>query len=97
MTVNVAVNNTVSSTAPQIGACCPPGSAWNSVENRCVPTTCGEGKFYCAAQRKCLNGGETCDTAVCNNDGTCSGEESCQCGDCVNGGSDDKDKCSIIG
>ena len=40
----------------QIGACCPAGSAWNSVENRCVPTTCGEGKFYCAAQKKCLNG-----------------------------------------
>lgn len=34
---------------------------------------------------------------MCNNDGTCSGEESCQCADCVNGGSDDKDKCSIIG
>lgn len=34
---------------------------------------------------------------MCNNDGTCSGDESCQCADCVNGGTDDKDKCSIIG
>ncbi len=29
-------------------------------------------------------------------DGVCSGDESCQCGDCVDGGEDDKDKCSII-
>lgn len=34
---------------------------------------------------------------MCNNDGVCSGDESCQCGDCVNGGGDDKDKCSIVG
>lgn len=44
------------STEPQLGACCPPGSAWNSLENRCIPTTCGEGQFYCAAQKKCLVG-----------------------------------------
>ena len=44
------------SSAPQLGACCPPGSAWNSTENRCVPTTCGEGQFYCSAQKKCLAG-----------------------------------------
>jgi hypothetical protein len=48
--------STPSSTGPQLGACCPPGSAWNSEENRCIPTTCGEGQFYCAAQKKCLAG-----------------------------------------
>lgn len=42
---------------------------------------------------------------TCVNDGVCSGDESCQCGDCVDGPTqtdpakkaDDKDKCSIIG
>ena len=32
----------VPATSPviQVGACCPPGSAWNSIEDRCVPSTC---------------------------------------------------------
>lgn len=33
---------------------------------------------------------------MCVDDGVCSGDESCQCADCVDGGDDDKDKCSII-
>ena len=80
----------------QIGACCPEGLGWDSATNKCVPLTCGEGYFYCAAQKKCLPGGTSCET-TCDNNGTCSGDESCQCPDCVNGGDDDKDKCSVIG
>lgn len=55
-TTTTATTTTSSTVVPQLGACCPPGSAWNSKENRCIPTTCGEGQFYCAAQKKCLAG-----------------------------------------
>lgn len=54
------------------------------------------GFFYCATQKKCLPGGDTTCTKTCNNDGTCKDDESCDCLDCVNGGTDDKDKCSIV-
>ena len=55
-TTSTLTTTTATTTGPQIGACCPDGSAWNSLANRCIPTTCGEGKFYCAAQKQCLAG-----------------------------------------
>ena len=38
---------------------------------------------------------QACPTVTCNNNNTCETGESCNCADCTNGGTDDKDKCGL--
>lgn len=45
---------------------------------------------------QCIAGNLTCPVTCpsqCNNDGVCSDNESCDCGDCTNGDSDDNNNC----
>lgn len=37
----------------------------------------------------------SCKPQTCNGNGVCDAGESCNCGDCTNGGADDKDKCGL--
>lgn len=84
--------------AIQVGACCPAGKQWSSTANQCVAKAvdkCLEGQYYCHSELKCKPAGATCGTVTCNNNNVCDTNESCDCADCTNGGTDDKDKCGF--
>ncbi len=88
----------VPSASIPVGACCPAGSQWSSVQNKCsvlLASGCAEGQYYCSTEDVCKPAGQTCSTVTCNNNNTCEAGESCNCGDCTNGGADDKDKCGL--
>lgn len=78
------------SSGPQVGACCPAGSAWNSLQNKCVPLDCAAGQYWCPLTGQCLAKGTSCGDDTdggggnqCNNNNTCEANEGCGCSDCA--------------
>lgn len=61
----------------------------------CVASGCAEGQYWCQSENTCKAAGQACNTITCNNNNTCETGESCNCADCTNGGTDDKDKCGF--
>lgn len=85
----IPASTTTPTTTPQLGACCPPGSAWNSTENRCVTTACGAGQYWCPLTNQCIVRGTSCGDNTdggggnqCNNNTICDANEGCGCSDC---------------
>lgn len=79
---------------------CPSDKPFYCVtKNACVVNNddcgCPSGQKMCG-NGQCIAGNLTCPStapAQCNNDGVCSGMESCDCSDCTNGDTDDTDHC----
>ena len=70
-----------------------------ATKNECVANAddcgCERGEKMCGCGQ-CIAGNLTCPVTCpsqCNNDGVCSDNESCDCGDCTNGDSDDNNNC----
>ena len=93
--------NQASCTGPQKceWSCPADKPVYCAARNECVVSTddcgCDRGEKMCG-NGQCIPGNNTCPTttpAQCNNDGVCSGNESCDCADCTNGDKDDSNNC----
>ena len=66
------------------------------IQERCqavtTVSTCSSGQYFCLSENTCKPAGQACSVTTCNNN-TCEIGESCNCGDCTNGGADDQDRC----
>lgn len=59
------------------------------------PGSCQAGQYWCNSENACKPAGQSCGALTCNNNNICDTGESCNCGDCTNGGVDDKDRCGL--
>jgi len=67
----------------------------NATATGTCPGACQAGQYWCNSENTCKPAGQSCGTLTCNNNNVCDTGESCNCGDCTNGGADDKDRCGL--